>query len=169
MFLYHIQSVVYIYHACYWLLQVIEIENGWLLEVAPHYYKAKELEDTSSRKMPKNTGKTRDQVTRTYWTYILIVHSYQHYWASEHKQKAFLVSKWKVLITDLLICHPDVFFFLLKPRFGWDNLPCNDHFPNLLGHNNVENNRSQQHLNLDIGKHFNTIVDIGKCFNIIAG
>ncbi|XP_052238691.1 pre-mRNA-splicing factor ATP-dependent RNA helicase DHX16-like [Dreissena polymorpha] len=46
--------------------QVIEIENGWLLEVAPHYYKAKELEDGSGRKMPKNTGKTRADVTRTY-------------------------------------------------------------------------------------------------------
>ncbi|XP_071964030.1 pre-mRNA-splicing factor ATP-dependent RNA helicase DHX16-like [Antedon mediterranea] len=40
--------------------QVIEIENQWLLEVAPHYYKSKELEDGSSRKMPKNTGKSRD-------------------------------------------------------------------------------------------------------------
>lgn len=37
--------------------QVIEIENSWLLEVAPHYYKAKELEDTSSRSMPKKVGK----------------------------------------------------------------------------------------------------------------
>ena len=40
-----------------WLFQVIEIENSWLLEVAPHYYKAKELEDGSSRKMPKGAGK----------------------------------------------------------------------------------------------------------------
>ncbi|XP_071802163.1 pre-mRNA-splicing factor ATP-dependent RNA helicase DHX16-like [Asterias amurensis] len=44
--------------------QVIEIENAWLLEVAPHYYKAKELEDASSRKMPKNTGKSKEE-TRT--------------------------------------------------------------------------------------------------------
>jgi len=47
-------------------LQVIEIENGWLLEVAPHYYKAKELEDGAGKKMPKNTGKSRAEVTRTY-------------------------------------------------------------------------------------------------------
>ncbi|KAJ8039315.1 Pre-mRNA-splicing factor ATP-dependent RNA helicase DHX16 [Holothuria leucospilota] len=40
--------------------QVIEIENQWLLEVAPHYYKAKELEDGSSRKMPKTVGKSKD-------------------------------------------------------------------------------------------------------------
>ncbi|WAR30568.1 DHX16-like protein [Mya arenaria] len=46
--------------------QVIEIENSWLLEVAPHYYKAKELEDGSGKKMPKNTGKSRAEVTRTY-------------------------------------------------------------------------------------------------------
>lgn len=46
--------------------QVIEIENSWLLEVAPHYYKSKELEDGSGKKMPKNTGKSKDEVTRTY-------------------------------------------------------------------------------------------------------
>ncbi|XP_060073522.1 pre-mRNA-splicing factor ATP-dependent RNA helicase DHX16-like [Ylistrum balloti] len=46
--------------------QVIEIENSWLLEVAPHYYKSKELEDTSKRKMPKNTGKAREDVVRQY-------------------------------------------------------------------------------------------------------
>ena len=48
------------------MFQVIEIENGWLLEVAPHYYKAKDLEDGSGRKMPKNTGKAREEVIRTY-------------------------------------------------------------------------------------------------------
>lgn len=48
------------------LLQVVEIENQWLLEVAPHYYKAKELEDGSGKKMPKNTGKSRSEVTRKY-------------------------------------------------------------------------------------------------------
>ncbi|XP_053380097.1 pre-mRNA-splicing factor ATP-dependent RNA helicase DHX16-like [Mercenaria mercenaria] len=46
--------------------QVIEIDNSWLLEVAPHYYKAKELEDGSGKKMPKSTGKSREEVTRTY-------------------------------------------------------------------------------------------------------
>ncbi|KAK2184226.1 hypothetical protein NP493_276g03006 [Ridgeia piscesae] len=46
--------------------QVIEIENDWLLEVAPHYYKAKDLEDGSRRKMPKQTGKSREEVTRKY-------------------------------------------------------------------------------------------------------
>lgn len=38
--------------------QVTEIESKWLLEVAPHYYKAKELEDSSNKKMPKTVGKS---------------------------------------------------------------------------------------------------------------
>mgnify|MGYP002385766582 CR=1 FL=1 len=33
--------------------QVCEIESAWLLEVAPHYYKAKDVEDQSKKKMPK--------------------------------------------------------------------------------------------------------------------
>ncbi|NWW19351.1 DHX16 helicase, partial [Falcunculus frontatus] len=37
--------------------QVMEIDSSWLLEVAPHYYQAKELEDGSGRKMPKKAGK----------------------------------------------------------------------------------------------------------------
>jgi pre-mRNA-splicing factor ATP-dependent RNA helicase DHX16 len=37
--------------------QVIEIESKWLLEVAPHYYKPKELEDTTNKKMPKVVGR----------------------------------------------------------------------------------------------------------------
>lgn len=46
--------------------QVIEIENTWLIEVAPHYYNEKNLEDNSNKKMPKNTGKSASQVTRKY-------------------------------------------------------------------------------------------------------
>ncbi|XP_064405869.1 pre-mRNA-splicing factor ATP-dependent RNA helicase DHX16-like [Halichondria panicea] len=45
--------------------QIIEIENQWLHEVAPHYYKAKELEDSSNRKMPKKVGATREQTRVT--------------------------------------------------------------------------------------------------------
>lgn len=37
--------------------QVIDIESKWLLEVAPHYYKPKELEDSTNKKMPKIVGK----------------------------------------------------------------------------------------------------------------
>lgn len=42
--------------------KVIEIDSGWLLEVAPHYYQAKELEDTNARKMPKKVGKSREEL-----------------------------------------------------------------------------------------------------------
>ncbi|VDN02584.1 unnamed protein product [Thelazia callipaeda] len=38
--------------------EVIEIESCWLMEVAPHYYKTRELEDSTNRKMPKQKGKT---------------------------------------------------------------------------------------------------------------
>ncbi|XP_026469909.1 pre-mRNA-splicing factor ATP-dependent RNA helicase DHX16-like [Ctenocephalides felis] len=39
--------------------QVIEIESKWLLEVAPHYYKPKELEDSTNKKMPKTIGRVK--------------------------------------------------------------------------------------------------------------
>lgn len=39
-----------------YLRQVIEIENTWLLEVAPHYYKPKDIEDSKNKKMPKQPG-----------------------------------------------------------------------------------------------------------------
>ncbi|TWW80013.1 pre-mRNA-splicing factor ATP-dependent RNA helicase DHX16 [Takifugu flavidus] len=42
--------------------QVIEIESSWLLEVAPHYYKSKELEDNSNKKMPRKQGKTKEEL-----------------------------------------------------------------------------------------------------------
>ncbi|XP_078391996.1 pre-mRNA-splicing factor ATP-dependent RNA helicase DHX16 [Cetorhinus maximus] len=42
--------------------QVIEIDSGWLLEVAPHYYKSKELQDAANKKMPKKVGKTREEL-----------------------------------------------------------------------------------------------------------
>jgi pre-mRNA-splicing factor ATP-dependent RNA helicase DHX16 len=38
--------------------QVTEIESKWLIEVAPHYYKSKELEDSTNKKMPKTIGKS---------------------------------------------------------------------------------------------------------------
>ncbi|UYV81413.1 DHX16 [Cordylochernes scorpioides] len=42
--------------------QVVEIQNAWLLEVAPHFYKAKEIEDSTSKKMPRTLGKTKAQL-----------------------------------------------------------------------------------------------------------
>ena len=41
--------------------QVIEIDSSWLLEVAPHYYKDRELEDSSAKKMPKKKGITTEE------------------------------------------------------------------------------------------------------------
>ena len=45
----------------------IEIKNEWLLEVAPHYYKAKELEDSTNKKMPKNKGRAKEELQGTLW------------------------------------------------------------------------------------------------------
>jgi len=45
---------------------IIEIENKWLLEVAPHYYKARELEDSTLKKMPKGMGKAKDELGGQY-------------------------------------------------------------------------------------------------------
>ncbi|XP_069775438.1 LOW QUALITY PROTEIN: pre-mRNA-splicing factor ATP-dependent RNA helicase DHX16 [Narcine bancroftii] len=42
--------------------QVMEIDSGWLLEVAPHYYKSKELQDASNKKMPRKAGKAREDL-----------------------------------------------------------------------------------------------------------
>lgn len=39
--------------------QVIEIKPDWLVEIAPHYYKKKELE-ADAIKMPKGAGKAAD-------------------------------------------------------------------------------------------------------------
>ncbi|XP_067933962.1 pre-mRNA-splicing factor ATP-dependent RNA helicase DHX16-like [Watersipora subatra] len=44
--------------------QIIEIENSWLLEVAPHYYKAKDLDDGKGKKMPKVVGKSKADLHR---------------------------------------------------------------------------------------------------------
>jgi len=38
--------------------QVVEIEPKWLVEIAPHYYKSKDIEETG-RKMPKNSGRAQ--------------------------------------------------------------------------------------------------------------
>lgn len=43
--------------------QVTEIESKWLLEVAPHYYKAGEIEDSTNKKMPKGAGRSQKDGT----------------------------------------------------------------------------------------------------------
>ncbi|CAF0785958.1 unnamed protein product, partial [Didymodactylos carnosus] len=50
-----------------YMRQVIEIENQWLLEVAPHFYKTKKLdEDNSVKKLSKKLGKTKEELERNY-------------------------------------------------------------------------------------------------------
>ena len=41
------------------LFQTIEIESKWLVEVAPHYYKEKDIEE---KKMPKQRGKAKAEL-----------------------------------------------------------------------------------------------------------
>ena len=37
--------------------QVVEIKSEWLVEIAPHYYKKKDVEDDAGKKMPKMVGR----------------------------------------------------------------------------------------------------------------
>lgn len=41
-----------------YMRQVFEIEGRWLFEVAPHFFKEKDVEDDSKKKMPKGFGRT---------------------------------------------------------------------------------------------------------------
>lgn len=42
--------------------QVFDIEGHWLFEVAPHFFKEKDIEDNTNRKMPKAIGKAGARV-----------------------------------------------------------------------------------------------------------
>ncbi|TMS35045.1 hypothetical protein L596_002524 [Steinernema carpocapsae] len=44
--------------------EITEIESAWLLDAAPHYYKSKELQDSTNKKMPKQRGKSRAELER---------------------------------------------------------------------------------------------------------
>eukprot|EP00029_Vermamoeba_vermiformis_P013374 TRINITY_DN828_c0_g1_i1.p1 TRINITY_DN828_c0_g1~~TRINITY_DN828_c0_g1_i1.p1 ORF type:complete len:1026 (+),score=350.52 TRINITY_DN828_c0_g1_i1:132-3209(+) len=46
-----------------YMRQVMEIRPDWLLEIAPHYYRSKELEDDSQKKLAKKTGKSAQKFT----------------------------------------------------------------------------------------------------------
>ena len=48
-----------------YMRNVIEVEPKWLVEIAPHYYKEDEIEDTKKR-LPKQLGKSQAELTRTY-------------------------------------------------------------------------------------------------------
>ncbi|ETW10395.1 hypothetical protein, variant [Aphanomyces invadans] len=40
-----------------YMRQVVPIKGEWLVEIAPHYYKAREVEDSTNKKMPKLVGR----------------------------------------------------------------------------------------------------------------
>ena len=37
---------------------VTEIKPDWLVEIAPHYYSKRELDDVASKKLPKGAGRS---------------------------------------------------------------------------------------------------------------
>jgi pre-mRNA-splicing factor ATP-dependent RNA helicase DHX16 len=39
-----------------YMRQVKELKPDWLVEIAPHYYQMKDVEDPGSRKMPRGLG-----------------------------------------------------------------------------------------------------------------
>lgn len=43
-----------------YMRMVAPIKGEWLIEIAPHYYQAKDVEDSTNKKMPKQTGKAAD-------------------------------------------------------------------------------------------------------------
>ena len=47
-----------------YMREVVEIDSSWMKEVAPHYYKMNELEDSTSKKMPKVQGKSKNELER---------------------------------------------------------------------------------------------------------
>lgn len=51
-----------------YMRQVIEIDPAWLLEVAPHYYKPKDVDESGicGKKMPKQVGKSSVDLSRKY-------------------------------------------------------------------------------------------------------
>ena len=40
---------------------VAPIKGEWLLEIAPHFYKASDIEDKSTKKLPKGMGKASEK------------------------------------------------------------------------------------------------------------
>nr|CAD2161530.1 unnamed protein product [Meloidogyne enterolobii] len=43
--------------------EIIECDPKWIAEVAPHYYKQNQLDDIAQKKMPKQMGKTKEELT----------------------------------------------------------------------------------------------------------
>lgn len=49
-----------------YMRNVVVIDGKWLLEVAPHYYRDNEVQDNTSKKMPKVKGKAKEDLTKEY-------------------------------------------------------------------------------------------------------
>jgi pre-mRNA-splicing factor ATP-dependent RNA helicase DHX16 len=49
-----------VYTSKEYMRQVTEIKPEWLVEIAPHYYKKKDIEAGGTMKMPKAIGKVKD-------------------------------------------------------------------------------------------------------------
>uniref|UniRef100_A0A6N2KMH9 Uncharacterized protein n=1 Tax=Salix viminalis TaxID=40686 RepID=A0A6N2KMH9_SALVM len=41
---------------------VTELKPDWLVEIAPHYYQMKDVEDPGSKKMPRGQGRASSQL-----------------------------------------------------------------------------------------------------------
>ncbi|CAI5949617.1 unnamed protein product [Closterium sp. NIES-65] len=50
-----------VYTSKEFMRQVVEIKPEWLVEIAPHYYKLKDVEDSGAHKMPKVVGKAAEK------------------------------------------------------------------------------------------------------------
>ena len=48
-----------VYTSKEYMRQVIEIKPDWLVEIAPHYYKLQDVEDSGSQKLPKGKGRSQ--------------------------------------------------------------------------------------------------------------
>ncbi|XP_066983091.1 pre-mRNA-splicing factor ATP-dependent RNA helicase DHX16 [Macrobrachium rosenbergii] len=49
-----------------YMRNIITIDGKWLLEVAPHYYRDNEIQDSTNKKMPKVVGKAKEDLVKEY-------------------------------------------------------------------------------------------------------
>ncbi|XP_064101171.1 pre-mRNA-splicing factor ATP-dependent RNA helicase DHX16-like [Macrobrachium nipponense] len=49
-----------------YMRNIVTIDGKWLLEVAPHYYRDNEIQDSTNKKMPKVVGKAKEDLVKEY-------------------------------------------------------------------------------------------------------
>ncbi|XP_068210643.1 pre-mRNA-splicing factor ATP-dependent RNA helicase DHX16 [Palaemon carinicauda] len=49
-----------------YMRNIVTIDGKWLLEVAPHYYRDNEIQDSTNKKMPKVVGKAKEDLIKEY-------------------------------------------------------------------------------------------------------